>query len=224
MKLTDYVKIIRSFDGEIMPFPSVENDPIPKGRRIYLRHDVDQEIEPAMAMAKLENEDGLQSTYFLLNTSPYWPNLHGEPGYLQDLGHEVGWHNNALSQFYFYNKGKELKSIIEDALKELRAFGVTVRGTASHGDSHCAELQYINYHIFERASNIPLKYPRREDHPVFNLADFGLEYEAYFLKRNRYLTDSGGHFNIDPAVMAAEFNSMEDCTLQILAHPEHWQE
>lgn len=224
MKLSDYVKIIQAFDGKIMPFPAVWNDPEPKGRRIYLRHDVDQFIGPALDMAKLENEAGIKSTYFLLNTADYWKLMVNEPKYLQELGHEVGWHNNALSQFYFYNQGSDLKRIIEDALRELRAFGVTIRGTASHGDGHCAELKYINYHIFERASTIPLKYPRRDDHPVFKLIDFGLEYEAYFLKRNLYLTDSGGYFNIDSAEMANKFNTMEDCTLQILCHPEHWQE
>ena len=224
MRLTDYVRIIRAFDGQIMSFPPVWDDPDPKGRRIYIRHDVDQLLTPALDMAKLENEDGIRSTYFLLNTADYFPAMKNEPKYLQDLGHEVGWHNNALSQFFFYDKGKGLKEIIETALKELRDLGVTVRGTASHGDEYCGQLKYINYHIWPINPKTALRYPVRGDHPIFQLSDFGLEYEAYFLKKNLYLSDSGGYFNADPATVAKQFNAMENCTLQILCHPEHWQE
>jgi hypothetical protein len=225
MKLQNYVSMISAFKGTIMPFPSMDNDVQPSGRRIYIRHDVDQLVQPALDMAKLENEAGIKSVYYLLNTADYWKGLTTEPQYIQDLGHEVGWHNNSLSQFYFYDKGKDLRIIIQDALNEFKSrFGITVRGTASHGDSHCAELKYINYHVFNFGEGFPLKFSRRPDHPFFDLKEFGLDYEAYFLKRSLYLTDSGGTFNIDPAELAKKFNSMEDCTLQILCHPEHWQE
>ena len=223
MKLTDYIQLIRSFEGEIVPFPAMKDDPGIKGKRIYLRHDIDLDLKRAMDMAELEHKNGIRSAYFFLNTAGYWDAMTNEPGLFEQMGHEVGWHNNALSQFYVYNKGKGLKDIIEEPLKVLREqFGCTIRGTASHGDNYCASMQFINYHAFGLQSKV-VRFPIREDHPIFNLSDFQLEYEAYFLKRNFYLSDSSGHFEEEAPLLLGKFNSMQDCTIQILCHPNRWE-
>ena len=65
-------------------------------RCVILRHDIDTSLEKAVKMAELENEQGIQSTYFVLLTSDFYNTaskkslemLHN----IQALGHELGLH------------------------------------------------------------------------------------------------------------------------------------
>src|SRR5437763_392965 len=66
---------------------------------LALRHDVDSRLDSALALARLERDRGLRATYFVLHTAPYWndpdlvPRLRG----VQELGHEVGFHNDLVT-------------------------------------------------------------------------------------------------------------------------------
>lgn len=42
---------------------------------IILRHDVDQSLESSLELAKIEEEKGLKSVYFIWLTSPFYNNF-----------------------------------------------------------------------------------------------------------------------------------------------------
>src|SRR5437016_12309970 len=66
---------------------------------LALRHDVDSRLDSALRLARLEHERGLRATYFVLHTAPYWDrdDLVARVRDLQELGHEVGFHNDLLT-------------------------------------------------------------------------------------------------------------------------------
>lgn len=223
-----YRDFLNSFKGEFKFFPKLGDDPT-TGKRIYLRHDVDFNLLSAVQMSQEEAELGIKSTYFILNTAEYWKfDISKALEIIASGGHEIAWHNNALAQFYGYNKGKDLRQIIEEVLTQFNDYGIFVRGSASHGDELCASMQFLNYHAWDIPGMAFQRFVRRSDHPVFKLEDFNLEYEAYFVNWPRgripyaYLTDSGAKFNIDPKKAAQTFNEAENYTLQALIHPDWW--
>lgn len=63
---------------------------------VIIRHDIDNSLEKALQLAKIENEMGLQSTYFVLLTSEFYnvfsARAHGCLKELQALGHSIGLH------------------------------------------------------------------------------------------------------------------------------------
>jgi hypothetical protein len=74
----------RFFDGEPAPGD------------LFLRHDVDLMLEAAVEVAELEDERGVQATYFLMTESVFY-NLASPEGAaaierLRELGHRVGLH------------------------------------------------------------------------------------------------------------------------------------
>ena len=68
----------------------------PKHGDLYLRHDVDLDLEAALAMSALERELGVHATYFLMTTSVFYNLASPEGGHaLEQLradGHAVGIH------------------------------------------------------------------------------------------------------------------------------------
>ena len=139
-----YKDFLKSFKGEFEFFPPHGRDKF-TGKRIYLRHDVDFNLISAVQMSQEEAELGIKSTYFMLNTAEYWKNdISKAIEIIASGGHEIAWHNNSLAQFYAYDKGKSLKEIIDKVLNQFKDYGVTVRGSASHGDELCARMEFLS--------------------------------------------------------------------------------
>lgn len=75
------------------------------GRIIALRHDVDFDVENALKLARWESARGFRASYYLLHTGWYWrvvgaslsKQMVDAAMEMQDLGHEVGLHNDAIS-------------------------------------------------------------------------------------------------------------------------------
>lgn len=162
----------------------------------FLRHDIDwaSEIPMTMAMAQIEAKHGISSTFYVLNTSDYYRkgNFVEMCTELQNMGHEVGLHNNILTKSI---KTKVLPHVIlESELTFLRNQEINIKGTSAHGDPLCRRLNYMNYEIFKQC--VPSYRKKRESlrgiplHSL-DLNDYGL-YEAYFLPRDFYITASWG--------------------------------
>ena len=187
---------------------------------VVLRHDVDDDLEASVDMARLEADYGIRSTYYILNTAPYYPEKLGMINMIEELGHEIGWHNNAIADHL--RRGVPLMEAITEPLAMLRAHGFDIAGTASHGDSLCynsdGSLRFVNYEVWTDA-------PKTSDWAACSLESQGLEYEAYWIGHTHYISESGGVFRCDVAKRLDEFDRDKnpDKLLQILVHPQWWQ-
>lgn len=199
---------------------------------IGLRHDVDDNehaFETAQKLARWEARHGYRSTFFVLHTAGYWSD---EPFFRAGLeeiavhGHEIGIHVNALAAAL--RVGRDPHEILWAALEELRDWGFSVRGAASHGDGVCYDAQFVNYEQFTDCARDDVDPTRtltfcgRElrIEPV-PLATFGLDYETYHLPRGYYLSDSGAEWNQPFDDMIIDFAGLEG-QLHMLVHPDWW--
>jgi hypothetical protein len=186
---------------------------------INIRHDIDADLDASIDMARLENHHGIRSTYFFLNTAGYWSSgqLDSAVKIIHTLGHEIGWHNNAITESI--KTGKPLERCIIDPLERLRQYADVV-GSASHGDPKCHELRYLNYYAFKEC----------ELHKEFafsptgrrEMKRYGLKYEAYHTGFTHYLSDSGGNWQQDNTDLITDFQQSGK-KLQVLLHPQWWQ-
>lgn len=210
----------------------------PPADLVFLRHDVDgnnDSLNSSLAMARWEHERGYQSTYYFLHHTAYWRSGQVFERALREiasLGHEIGFHNNALAV------ARRTKSdpfhILHDELTNLRKWsGQPVLGTAAHGDADCTTGGFVNYQVFsESVSPHVLKnYMSPEEIGIVPrpLSDFGLTHQGDWLKRPHYVTDSGGtwgnykhHDFVHTLVEAAAQFPYPSGHLVILQHPDWW--
>lgn len=203
-------------------------------RTIALRHDVDDNVgslDTALRLGEWEFERGISSTFYLLHGSYYW----GEPMLeaaveLEDRGHEIGLHVNAIAEA-LRTRRADPAMIVHEALEYLRS-AVRVRGCVAHGDALCrnrrGELVFVNDEIFAEsargtlgASTRSIRYrgftvrlapiPRRV---------FELEYDAGWISRGDYLSDSGGEWSQPFEAVVERWPDRGQ--LHMLIHPDWW--
>jgi hypothetical protein len=194
---------------------------------IGMRHDVDNVLAPAVAMAQWEAERNYRSTYFILHTAPYWEQkdtLREALEVIYECGHEIGFHLNAITAAI--KTGRDPLAITVEALGELRSYGYPVRGVVAHGDSACYTHRFVNDELFTES--------RRPDYgaaerviggvwmrPVSRRA-FGFEYDPNWLSRGEYLSDSGGEWSQPFDEVVGRWPTGGQ--LHMLVHPDWWTE
>ena len=220
------------------------------GKAMYLRHDADRNIEIALLMARIENEMGIKSTYYLLPPGDYeqLENYYGAivgdrlvPSArlkevaleIAGLGHEIGLHNDfvQLSE----KLGRRVEDVILEQIAYFGSIGIAIRGTASHGSEFVKGHGFINYQIFsecKQAKNEPrsLTLSQGRTFELFGISyrQLGLEYEAYSIKRDTYLSDSSGVFSVNKAVFEqVDFTALKASLANsksavALIHPDWW--
>lgn len=181
-------------------------------------------------MADLEAEYGVQATFFILNTAKYWWDLDlmAKLAYMQGQGHEIAWHNNVLTEWIGTNG--TLKPLIEAPLSRMREAGLVIRGSASHGDAQCRRFGYLNYDVFEECERTGngIGFPETMKHPRVKMADYGLEWEAYHVGQDLYVSESGGKKWVVQSESPNEGGFTDDDLkkvprIQILIHPQWWK-
>jgi hypothetical protein len=200
-------------------------------RVIGLRHDVDDNVgsfETALRLAEWEFERGYSSTYFLLHGSHYWnEEMLREAPRFEELGHEVGIHVNALAEAL--RLGRDPHMLLAEALSELRSSGVRVVGCVAHGDPLCHEAGFVNDELFSESPRPSLGPPDRtlaygssslRIQPLPRHI-YDLEYDANWLPRGDYLSDSGGRWSQSFSAVVQRFGESQ---LHILQHPDWWRE
>lgn len=198
-------------------------------RVVAMRHDVDNVIEPAVDFARWESERGYRSTYYILHTAPYWSNktlLRDSLEQISGYGHEIGIHNNALS--VAVATGMDPSQVLACAIGELRDYGFDIRSTVAHGDRLCYDAQhrirFVNDEIFTECARPVLGDPNRDVAGVklspVPLSLFDLDFDANWLPRDRYLSDSGGQWSAPFETTASEFPF--DGQLHMLIHADWW--
>jgi len=177
---------------------------------IGLRHDVDLDLNFAHQLSTVENNIGIQSSYYILHTAPYYladrNNMAIHNGAIipmlqsmqNEYHHEIGWHNDLVTLQVVYNM--DPVSFFHQELSWLRSNGLAVTGTASHGSNYCYTYNYLNYYFFNECKDqIVGQFKNRDSVNVgdnlillkhASLKDFNLNYEAYFLNNNKYFSDA----------------------------------
>lgn len=163
---------------------------------ILIRHDVDSEPEYFLKMAKLENELGLNSTYYFRHMEGiFLPDMIKE---IAALGHEIGYHYEVLDKAR--GDYEAAIGIFEKELKDLREF-YNVRTIAQHGSPLVGELNATSLSgIFQiiktvlRKEDIFTHSPNIDLWNKYDLQNFDVIGEAYLsidLDKTIYLSDTG---------------------------------
>ena len=168
---------------------------------VFLRHDVDLSLNRLLKMIKLEIEKDIASiSFFRLHSEKYvFEEAIPIIQYLQSEGFEIGFHYEVLSQ----TKGntEEALSLFTKELNELRET-VPVKVVSHHGD----------------------KYSNQKIWPLVDKAKLDV-WSAYDMKRDIYITDTGGKnmikhtgFHILDKLKEAKPGDV----VQILIHADWW--
>lgn len=191
---------------------------------IGMRHDCDNEIESAVRMAEWEAERGYRATYYILHTAPYWddkPLLTESLERIAECGHRIGIHNDAITAGF--QTRRDPVAVLTEAVEELRGYGHAVESTVAHGHRLCHIAHYVNDELFVECRRADYGHISRLGGitPV-SLAELGLLFDANWLHRGDYLSDSGGEWS-QPFIEAAEAWPTRG-QLHMLVHPCWWSE
>lgn len=168
---------------------------------VIWRHDIDISVDAALATAKIEFEEGIQTTYFIHPHNEFYNLLEKETSdkifKIKELGHEIGLHFD--SHYYSIKNEDQLieKLELEKTFIE-RLFNLKLKVFSFHNTNDfvmsCEKWQY---------------------------ADLINTYAEYFKKEIEYCSDSWGRWR---------FKRMEDVIneqhprLHLLTHSEWWTE
>ena len=164
-----------------------------------IRHDVDMDLQEAVNLAKIEKEEGIRATYFVLLTSDYYNLLAGDnlksSKELLELGHEIGLHF------------------------DISAYDTNL-SVAEAGKAIKKELEWLEQILEIKVKSISWHIPRKDllgahldcldELGVFNA------YDPYFYLGYKYISDSMMRWRepVEEYIQKKEYNK-----LQILTHP-----
>jgi hypothetical protein len=250
-KEIDYETLLKPYvDGhyEIIPLIDfVRLAEVGDRKILVIRHDVDHDHLTAMKIAKWEKDHGIRSTYCLLHTAWYYGKLQNGrmthsndlaecAQFISGLGHEVILHNNMVVQSLL--ESIDPADFLSCEIKFFESIGVPFRGTSTHGDKLCHDLQFRNYELFKETCDGRyggprcLLYPKNGKFSSVTLGelcmqDYGLEYEAYEIFWDIYHTDSGGHMQTKTDRRGMRHFGRHDKSrgslIGILTHPIWWE-
>jgi hypothetical protein len=169
--LAKYEELIKTIEStEYISMPVLDYLLSPGKRCIILRHDVDRAVDRNLAMARLEAEYGVKSTYYFRHVKGVFIPAAIEE--VADLGHEVGFHYEVMDKA----KGDKEKAleIFETELGELRKYA-KVKTACMHGNPFAS---WSNRDLWTNQ----------------NFKNFGIIGEPYFsidYSKVLYLTDTG---------------------------------
>ena len=168
---------------------------------VVLRHDIDFSLEGALKLAKIENQLGITSTYFIrLHSKHYNPleyNSYKIVKKIQNLGHEIGLHQEpAFASIISSTPNKYAQQEIESFNL---IFQTKIKGISTH------EPTRTNIQITPQ-----------------NISEFDIEYEAYFpifTQNMKYISDSGARWREGDMF---EWLQKDVLKLYVLIHPVWW--
>ncbi len=167
-------------------------------KRLGVRHDIDSDLETALKIAKIEYKLGVSSTYYVLHTAQYyWSDYMVKRSnrcintlrQIQELGHEIGLHNDALG--VLVETGITPRETLEKELTFLRNNSLRITGTASHGSYH--QYNASNYEVFKGLSiknRVTFVDKNGKSHPLNNIdmGELGLFYEANYILDSKLIS------------------------------------
>jgi hypothetical protein len=215
-------------------------------RVMIIRHDVDHDHLTAMKIAKWEHDHNIRSTFCLLHTAWYYGKMHGNTiqhtkdlvdcaTYIASMGHEINFHNNLIVTALKF--GINPVDLLNKELDFFSSIGIKIKGTSTHGDALCRELNFRNWELFTECCDDRFGGPRVLSYignirkyeiklGEYSMYDFGLEYEAYDISKDIYHTDSGGNLRIrNNTIGRRNFGrgNKAGSVVGVLTHPIWWK-
>ena len=204
---------------------------------VGFRHDIDWHPFKAVEMARLENEYGLRSTWYVLPTAPYFGRFELNeirrfksmgPVY-QELARrgEVGIHLDLLTVMVFW----QLNPMVEHNkdMSLFRDLNINIYGAASHG-SKIAQITHVNnYEMIKEYTHRQFFRYRDKTYPLgqFTLHQAGFEYEAYHINYEWYFSDVGGKWNTPGGDFEGMMEQLRKAPpgmrIELLVHPVWWK-
>lgn len=170
-------------------------------KTIILRHDVEFSVPIALEMAKIENELGIQSTYFIQLHGDFYnaleSNTFNQLKEIQSLGHEIGLHFDA--HFWQITKEEELERfLLVDKDTFAKYFQVEPKAFSFHNNNaltlSCSKDTYAG---------------------MINV------YADKYKKEIGYCADSTGYWRYE--ILEDRLKEAKDSILQLLVHDGMWQ-
>jgi hypothetical protein len=164
---------------------------------VLWRHDLDFSVHRALAVARIEAEEGVRATHFVLLHSAFYNALEAEVAErvreIVSLGHELGLHFDPR-----FHEGRDLddalareRALLEDLFEtEVRAFSLHNPDVAGWSDGRDEIAGMVN------------------------------AYGSYLKQHYAYASDSNGYWRFAPLDDVLEHGDHE--RLQVLTHPEWW--
>jgi hypothetical protein len=171
-------------------------------RFVLWRHDVDFSVHRAVRMARVEAEEGVTATYFLHLHSEFYNLLELEVKHLirelKSLGHALGLHFD--THYFAVEDSEELERLLDWEKRVLEEYFEF-------------EIRVFSFHI---TSSTTERFRNMKYAGLINA------YADYFRAEVPYCSDSNGywrHRRLEVVLLEAH-----DPRLQVLTHPELWQD
>lgn len=162
---------------------------------VIFRHDIDNSLEKALEIAKIENENGVYSTFFVLLSADFYNIFSNKSNALlreiKDYGHRIGLHFD--EKRYEINNKEELEQYVNYEKKTLEYVIET-------------SIDAVSMHR-------PSKWILENDIQFENIIN---SYSGEFLHQFKYLSDSRMYWRED---VLAIIKSEQYNKLHILTHP-----
>ena len=122
-----------------------------KGKFLVLRHDIDTSPKYALDMARIEYEEGIVASYFiLLHSKLYNPltlknlNIFKE---IKKLGHEIGLHYDTS---IYADTGVDILKCILDEIKIIElALNFKIKATSQHNPASSVLIEELNNYVID---------------------------------------------------------------------------
>jgi hypothetical protein len=232
-----FISEVSSIDSvRILPLKDLNSAYDPDKVLIGLRHDIDNSIEVAIKMAEIEKKYGVQGTYYVLQTAPYYYKEYSVNmshnrtvlSYIKALqnkyNQEIGIHNDLVTLQLIF--GIDSKAYLNQEISWLRRNGINIYGTCAHGSSYQYKYNYLNIYFFEERSDIQKPFVNNVVIPYNgknvkiikgSFKEFNLQYEAYDMGVN--YSDRPDTEKWDPNIKIHKESWNRGMKKVILVHP-----
>lgn len=235
----DYLSLLTELSNRdrylVLPGRDFISTNAPDKVMVYMRHDIDHDPETALRMAEAENKIGMKTSYYVLNTAPYYgeQTATGVKRYvcmdalylkIQSLGHEIGVHNDLISAMIKWDADPLVFQ--KQELDYYRSVGLNVTGTVSHGAGIVLSRKLNNMWIFSEFGKTGsfIEGGRRYEYGKYSIKDFGFDYEGYRITSKRGGSDISGHNTMQEAFIDLLRTLSPGDRVTVLTHPIYWGE
>ena len=194
-------------------------------QQVILRHDVDRLASNALKMAKLENELGIQSSYYFRAVSDIFKAEIMEQ--IADLGHEIGYHYEDLS-LYDGDIDKAYDSFCQN-LEEFRKI-YPVKTICMHGNpkSKYDSKEIWKKYDYRKLDIIGEPYFDIDFNQVLYLTDTGRRWDGWKVsmrdkvpEQQQWINRGMTFHSTQEIIEAAQKNQLPD-KIMLTTHPQRW--